>query len=177
MKSCHCGRAASLQYRRASPAWAPERSPRQAHETAKHLRSAIVGVGVGIGVAVANAVRACGRYNLSDCLPTADCDCDPDADSEISCRWLLFSEQESTLPRRTRAHEDREPDWERWVRRAAADICALRRSAPTWAPAPSLFSEQRGTSGIPSSDMWLPLQRPGSHVLNQAGVSGKHKHY
>ena len=42
----------------------------------------------------------------------------------------------------THAHENRELDWARWVRRAAADICALRRSAPTWAPAPSLFSEQ-----------------------------------
>jgi hypothetical protein len=39
-------------------------------------------------------------------------------------------------------HENRELDWARWVRRAAADICALRRSAPTWALAPSLFSEQ-----------------------------------
>jgi len=43
---------------------------------------------------------------------------------------------------RTHAHEDRELAGARWVRRAAADICARRRSAPTWAPAPSLFSEQ-----------------------------------
>ena len=43
---------------------------------------------------------------------------------------------------RTHAHENREFDWARWVRRAAADICALRRSAPTWVLAPSLFSEQ-----------------------------------
>jgi len=42
---------------------------------------------------------------------------------------------------RTRVHEDRELAGARWVRRAAADICELRRSAPTWAPAPSLFSK------------------------------------
>ena len=44
----------------------------------------------------------------------------------------------------TRVHENRELDWARWVRRAAADRCALRRSAPTWAPALTLFSEQSG---------------------------------
>jgi hypothetical protein len=31
------------------------------------------------------------------------------------------------MPReRTQVHEDRELDWARWVRRAVADICALR---------------------------------------------------
>jgi len=43
---------------------------------------------------------------------------------------------------RTHTHENRELGRARWVRRAAADICALRRSAPTWVPAHSLFSEQ-----------------------------------
>ena len=38
----------------------------------------------------------------------------------------------------THAHENRELGWVRRVRRTAADICALRRRAPTWASAPSL---------------------------------------
>ena len=43
----------------------------------------------------------------------------------------------------TQARECRELARTPWVRCAAADICARRRSAPTWAPAPSLFSKQR----------------------------------
>ena len=43
----------------------------------------------------------------------------------------------------TKVHENREPDWAMWVRRAAADICALRRSAPTLATALSLFSKPK----------------------------------
>ena len=46
----------------------------------------------------------------------------------------------------TQGHEDRELDWERCVR-GAADICALRRSAPTWGAAPSLFSKQQTGAG------------------------------
>jgi hypothetical protein len=51
------------------------------------------------------------------------------------------------MPRESaQVHENRELGWARWVRRAAADIFSLRRSAPTWAPAPSLFSEQQQES-------------------------------
>ena len=47
---------------------------------------------------------------------------------------------------RAHAHDNRELAGARWVRRAAADSCALRRSAPTWASAPSLFSERTSLS-------------------------------
>jgi hypothetical protein len=51
------------------------------------------------------------------------------------------------MPREgTQVHENRELGWARWIRRGAADICTLRRSVPTWAPAPGLFSEQQRES-------------------------------
>jgi len=53
---------------------------------------------------------------------------------------------------RTQEHEDRQLDGAKWVRRAAADDCALRRSAPASAPAPRLFSEEEA-AGVLRKDL------------------------
>lgn len=55
---------------------------------------------------------------------------------------MTTPERQLTRGMRTHAHEAGEPAATRWVRLAAADNSALRRSVPAWAPTLRPFQEQ-----------------------------------
>ena len=57
----------------------------------------------------------------------------------VSCLLVMFPEQSLTRVACTQVRENRKLAWSTWVRRAAADACVLRRSAPTWSSAMDLY--------------------------------------